>query len=48
MRERRQLFFGLRLLSKELQHPAIQTKIKQHCGGFFLSNKSAQANGKSF
>ena len=35
MRERRQLFFGLRLVSKEFQQPAIQTKVEQHFGGFF-------------
>jgi hypothetical protein len=33
MRERRQLFFGLWLVSKEFQHPAIQTNIEQHFGG---------------
>jgi hypothetical protein len=35
MRERHQLFFGLRLVSKELHHSAIQTKIERHFGGFF-------------
>jgi hypothetical protein len=35
MRERHQLFFGLRLESKELRHSAIQTKIDRHFGGFF-------------
>jgi hypothetical protein len=40
MRERHQLFFRLRLVSKELQHPAIQTKI-------FSANKSAPANKKT-
>ncbi len=35
MRKRHQLFFGLRLVSKEFQHPAIQTKIEEHFGGFF-------------
>jgi hypothetical protein len=35
MRERHQLFFGLRHVSKEFQHPAIQTKIEPHFGGFF-------------
>jgi hypothetical protein len=39
------LFFGLQLVSKEFQHPAIQTKIEQHFGRFFLSHKSAPANG---
>jgi hypothetical protein len=40
MRERHQLFFGLRLVSKEFQHPAIQTKIVS-------SDKSALANRKT-
>ncbi len=35
MRERNQLFFGLPLVSKEFQHPAIQTKIEPNFGGFF-------------
>ncbi len=35
MQERHQLFFGLRLVSKELHHSAIQTKIERHFGGFF-------------
>jgi hypothetical protein len=30
MQERHHLFFGLRLVSKGFQHPAIQTKIEQH------------------
>jgi hypothetical protein len=47
MRERHQLFFGLRLMSKEFQHPAIQTQIEQHFGGFFLSNKSVPACRKT-
>jgi hypothetical protein len=34
MREKHQLFFGLRRVSKEFQHLAIQTKIEQHFGGF--------------
>jgi hypothetical protein len=29
MRERHQLFFGLRFVSKEFQHPAIKTKTEQ-------------------
>jgi hypothetical protein len=47
--ESQQLFFGLPLVSRifeEFQHPAIQTKIVQHFGGFFSSNKSAPANRK--
>jgi hypothetical protein len=47
MRERHQLFFGLWLVSKEFQHPEIQTKIKQHFGGFFSLNKSAPVNWKT-
>jgi hypothetical protein len=35
MQERHQLLFGLRLMSKEFQHPATQTKIEEHFGGFF-------------
>jgi hypothetical protein len=46
MRERHQLFFGLRLLSKEFQHPAIQTKIEQHFGGFFHQVKVHQPIGR--
>jgi hypothetical protein len=42
MRERHQLFFGLRLVSKEFKHPAIQTKIEQHFGGFFHQIKVRQ------
>jgi hypothetical protein len=34
MWERHQLFFGLQLVSKEFQHPTIQTKIEQHFGKF--------------
>jgi hypothetical protein len=37
-----QLFFGLRLVSKEFQHPAIQTKTEQHFGGFFHQIKVGQ------
>jgi hypothetical protein len=36
MRERQQLFFGLRLVSKEFQHPTTQSKIEQHLADFFL------------
>ncbi len=41
------MFFGLRLVSKEFQHPANQTKIEQHFGAFILSNKSVAANKKT-
>jgi hypothetical protein len=43
MRERHQLFFGLRLLSKEFQHPAIQAELLR----IFTSNKSAPVNRKT-
>jgi hypothetical protein len=42
MRERHQLFFGLQLVSKEIQHLAIQTKKEQHFGGFFHRIKVCQ------
>jgi hypothetical protein len=35
MRESEQLVFGLRLVSKEFLHSAIQTRIEQHFAGFF-------------
>jgi hypothetical protein len=31
---------------KELQHPAIQTKIEQHFGGFFYQIKVSQPIGR--
>jgi hypothetical protein len=37
MRERHQLFLGLRLVSKEYQHLTIQTKIEQHFGGCYAN-----------
>jgi hypothetical protein len=46
MRERHQLFFGLQLVSKEFQHPAIQTKLWHHFGGFFHQIKVRQAIGR--
>jgi hypothetical protein len=46
MRERHQLFFGLLLVSKEFQHPAIKTKIGQHFGGFFLQIKVCHPIGR--
>ncbi len=42
MLERYQLFFGLRLVNKELHHSAIQTKIELHFGGFFHQMKVRQ------
>jgi hypothetical protein len=41
-----QLFFGLRLLNKEFQHSAIQTKIEQHFGRFFYQIKVRQPIGR--
>jgi hypothetical protein len=41
-----QLFFGLRLMSKEFQHPAIQTKIDEHFGVFFHQIKVCQPLGR--
>jgi hypothetical protein len=46
MRERHQFFFGLWLVSKECQHPAIQTKIEQHFGRFFHQIKVHQPTGR--
>jgi hypothetical protein len=33
-------------VSEEFQHPAIQTKIEQHFGGFFLKIKVRQPVGR--
>jgi hypothetical protein len=46
MRERHQLLFGLRLVSKEFQHPAIQTKIEENFAGFFHKIKVRQPIGR--
>jgi hypothetical protein len=46
MWKRHQLFFGLRLVIKEFQHPAIQTKMSSTLADF-PSNKSAPANRKT-
>jgi hypothetical protein len=46
MRERHQLIFGLQLVSKEFQHPAIQTKTEQQYGGFFHQIKGRQPIGR--
>jgi hypothetical protein len=40
------LFFGLQLVSKECQHPVIQTKIEQHFGGFLNQIKVRQPIGR--
>jgi hypothetical protein len=45
MRERYQLFFRLRLVSKEFHHSTIQTKIKPNFGGFFHQLKVRQPIG---
>jgi hypothetical protein len=42
MREIHQLFFGLRLVSKEFQHIAIQTQIEEHFSKFFYKIKVCQ------
>jgi hypothetical protein len=46
MRERDQLFFGLRLVSKESHHSAIETKKELHFGGFFHQIKVRQPIGR--
>jgi hypothetical protein len=46
MQEIHQLFFGLRLVSKEFQHPAIQTQIEEHFSKFFYQKK-VPANRKT-
>ncbi len=46
MQESQQLFLGLRLVSKEFHHSAIQTKIVQHFGGFFHQIKVRQPIGR--
>jgi hypothetical protein len=38
--------FGLRLVSKEFQHPTIQTKIEQRFSGFFHQIKVRQPIGR--
>jgi hypothetical protein len=42
LRQRHQLFFGLRLVTKEFQHPAIHSKVEQQFGGFFNQRKVRQ------
>ncbi len=46
MPQSQQLFFGLRLLNRIFQHPAIQTKIVQPFGGFFQKIKVRQPIGR--
>ncbi len=46
MRERHQLFFGLRLAGKTFHHFATQTKIELHFGGFFHQMKVRQPIGR--
>jgi hypothetical protein len=40
------MFSGLRLVSEEFQHPAIQTKIVKSFGGFFHQIKVRQPIGR--
>jgi hypothetical protein len=40
------LFMGLRLVSKEFHHSAIQTKIEENFGGFFHQRKVRQSIGR--
>jgi hypothetical protein len=47
MPQSQQLFFGLLLVSRIFQHPAIQIKIVQPFGGFSQQNKSVPANRKT-
>jgi hypothetical protein len=46
IRERHQMFLGLRLVIKEFQHPAIQTKLEQHFGGFIHQIKVRHPIGR--
>jgi hypothetical protein len=46
MRERHQLFFGLRLAGKKFQHSATQTKIELHFGRFFHQMEVRQPIGR--
>jgi hypothetical protein len=41
-----QPYFGLRLVSKEVQHPAIQTKIEQHFARFYHQMKVRKPKGR--
>jgi hypothetical protein len=48
MQDSQELFFGGRLVSiifEEFQHSAIQSKIEQHFGGFFIKIKVRQPIG---
>jgi hypothetical protein len=46
MRESQQLFLGLRLVSKEFHHSAIQNKIERNLGGLFHQIKVRQPIGR--
>jgi hypothetical protein len=46
MRERHQLFSGLRLANKKFHHSATQTKIELHFSGFFHQMKVRQPIGR--
>jgi hypothetical protein len=46
MRDRHQLFFGLRLACKIFHHSTTQTKIELHFGRFFHQMKVRQPIGR--
>jgi hypothetical protein len=46
MRDSQLLFLGLRLVSKEFLHSAIQTKTEENFGGFFHQIKVRQSIGR--
>jgi hypothetical protein len=46
MRERQQLFFGLRFAGKKFNHSVTRTKIELHFGGFFHQMKVRQPIGR--
>jgi hypothetical protein len=46
MRERQQLFFGLRLAGKKFHHSPTQTKIELHFDEFFHQMKVRQPIGR--
>ena len=46
MRERQQLFFGLRFAGKRFHHSVTRTKIELHFGGFFHQMKVRQPIGR--
>jgi hypothetical protein len=46
MPEKQQLFFGLGLVSRIFQHPAIKTTVEHPFGGFFQQIKVCQPIGR--